>query len=121
MNSAFRTITSSETPLVQNAQELISRGSQIRAARALLDWSISDLAAASGVHRNTVGSWESRAKITRRQQLDEQSGPARIAKAIRAAGVQFILDPAPGVCFARQASVALANGTPGGASHDVLP
>lgn len=57
---------------------------QMRAARAILNWSLDRLAAASGVHRNTLSNFE-----TRRYDGD----PAKIAAvktALRAAGIIFI-------------------------------
>ena len=56
---------------------------QIRAARALLGWTVRDLADKAGVHRNTVTRAE-----------NETGGPGYAAAAIRAtleaAGVDFI-------------------------------
>ena len=58
---------------------------QIRAARALLDWSVRDLAAKAGVHRNTVTRTET-----------DETGPghaiAAIRAALEAAGVEFIAE-----------------------------
>ena len=57
---------------------------QIRAARALLRWSQSDLAARSGVHVNPIKAFES-----------ERSAPIwttlnKLERALRKAGVEFI-------------------------------
>ena len=56
---------------------------QIRAARALLNWTVRDLADAAGVHRNTVTRAET-----------DATGPGHASAAIRAAlegaGVEFI-------------------------------
>ena len=56
---------------------------QIRAARALLNWTVRDLAESAGVHRNTVTRAET-----------EATGPGYAQDAIRhaleAAGVEFI-------------------------------
>jgi len=56
---------------------------QIRAARALLNWTVRDLADQAGVHRNTVTRAET-----------DATGPGHaheaIRKAIEDAGVQFI-------------------------------
>jgi transcriptional regulator with XRE-family HTH domain len=56
---------------------------QIRAARALLNWTVRDLAERAGVHRNTVTRAET-----------DATGPghatAAIRAAIEAAGVEFI-------------------------------
>jgi transcriptional regulator with XRE-family HTH domain len=55
---------------------------QLRAARALLEWSVDDLASIADVHRNTV----------LRAEKGEASGPtlAAIRLALEGAGVQFI-------------------------------
>ncbi len=56
---------------------------QIRAARALLNWTVRDLAERSGVHRNTVTRSE-----------NDATGPGHATAALRvcleAAGVEFI-------------------------------
>ena len=56
---------------------------QIRAARALLNWTVRDLAEKSGVHRNTVTRAET-----------DATGPGyateAMCAALEAAGVQFI-------------------------------
>lgn len=56
---------------------------QIRAARALLDWTVRDLAERAGVHRNTITRAET-----------DATGPgtahAAIKAALESAGVQFI-------------------------------
>jgi transcriptional regulator with XRE-family HTH domain len=65
---------------------------QLRAARGLLDWSVRDLAARAGVHRNTVTRAET-----------ELGGPghavAQMARALEAAGVEFLDGDQPGVRF----------------------
>jgi len=70
---------------------------QLRAARALLGWTIRDLAERSGVHRNTVARLES---------ADPTTGHARAAirAALEAAGVEFLDNGAgPGVRLRRDA------------------
>jgi DNA-binding XRE family transcriptional regulator len=42
---------------------MIAIGAQIKAARALLDWNRSQLAQASGLHKNAVAYWERRPDI----------------------------------------------------------
>lgn len=78
---------------------MIETGSQIRAARALLGWTRVDLAKAAGLHRNAVGYWEAKAEITRRHFAGPQSGPRLITEAFAQAGVTFLSEPGPGVCF----------------------
>ena len=57
---------------------------QMRAARALLNWSLDRLADESGVHRNTLSNFE-----TRKYDGDPEK-VAAARKALRAAGVLFI-------------------------------
>lgn len=63
---------------------------QIRAGRALLNWTVRDLADRAGVHRNTVTRSET-----------DATGPGHATAAIRAtleaAGVEFTNGDAPGV------------------------
>lgn len=67
---------------------------QIRAARALLNWTVRDLADKSGVHRNTITRSET-----------DATGPGHATAAIRAAleaaGVVFLLENGngPGVAL----------------------
>lgn len=58
---------------------------QLRAARGLLNWTVRDLSAAAGVHRNTV---------TRIETGETTSGNAIVAikKTLEAAGVVFLPD-----------------------------
>ncbi len=56
---------------------------QIRAARGLLNWTVRDLAAASGVHRNTVTRIETEA-------TGIGHAVAAIRRALETAGVEFI-------------------------------
>lgn len=59
---------------------------QVRMARAALNWSLSDLAKASGVHRNTISNFET----------GKFGGSEAVRKSIRealeAAGVEFIAE-----------------------------
>jgi transcriptional regulator with XRE-family HTH domain len=70
---------------------------QIRAARALLNWTVRDLAEKAGVHRNTVTRAET-----------DATGPGHATAAIRAtleaAGVIFIAEngEGPGVRLAKR-------------------
>ncbi len=67
---------------------------QIRAARGLLNWTIRDLAAKAGVHRNT---------ITRMEADQVTHGPtiAAIVRALEDGGVEFTDEGRPGVRFAK--------------------
>lgn len=84
---------------------MIETGAQIKAARALLNWRVVDLADAAGLHRNAVGYWEGQTVITARHRSGWQSGPQRILDAFRRAGVAFINDPGPGVHLVSQAQI----------------
>lgn len=64
-----------EAPLVKAAQ--------VRMARAGLDWSLEDLAQASGVHRNTISNFE------RGIYEGEPNSLAKIRKALEKAGIEF--------------------------------
>ncbi len=57
---------------------------QVRMARAALNWSLADLANASGVHRNTISNFE-----TGRYAGSAES-VAAIRAALESAGVEFI-------------------------------
>lgn len=62
--------------------ELVT-SAQIRAARALLKWTVRDLAERSGVHRNTITNMET-------SDGGHAATNAAIRSALEAAGVQFI-------------------------------
>lgn len=72
---------------------------QIRAGRALLNWTVRDLADRAGVHRNTVTRAET-----------DATGPGHATAAIRtaleAAGVEFTNGDAPGVRLRKGATGA---------------
>lgn len=59
-------------------------GRQIRMARAAVDWSLRDLAAAAGVHHNTI------LHIERGRYMGEAATLNAIQKALEEAGVEFI-------------------------------
>ena len=73
-----------------NATEKVIPGdiapSQCRAARALLDWQIDQLEAASGVHRRTL------IRLERGQATTRSTTLAAIRAALEAAGVEFIAE-----------------------------
>ena len=54
---------------------MITIGAQIRAARGLLDWTRSQLAQASGLHKNAIAYWERHADIP--------TDPFRVSVAVR--------------------------------------
>ena len=80
-------------------------GAQIRAARALLDWTIGDLSAAAGVSDSTIRSIERpnsaitgglAATLEYRAQAREDS-VKKLADALTAAGITFLAPTAQGV------------------------
>lgn len=67
------------------AQEsIVVTPAQVRMARAALNWSLSQLAEAAGVHRNTISNFETGKFGGSDQALDA------IRSALEAAGVEFI-------------------------------
>jgi len=57
---------------------------QVRMARAALDWTVRDLADATGLHRNTINN------IEVGRYAGDQKTLELIEKTLRAAGVEFI-------------------------------
>jgi transcriptional regulator with XRE-family HTH domain len=69
---------------VKAAQEApLLKPAQVRMARAGLDWSLEDLAEASGVHRNTISNFE------RGIYEGEPNSLAKIRRALEKAGIEF--------------------------------
>jgi DNA-binding XRE family transcriptional regulator len=64
---------------------------QVRMARAALDWTVRDLAEATGLHRNTITN------IEVGRYAGDPATLATIAKVFAAAGVQFIDENGGGV------------------------
>ena len=60
------------------------KSAQVRMARGALNWSLADLAQASGVHRNTISNFE-----TGRYDMNAEN-VAKVRSALEAAGVEFI-------------------------------
>jgi hypothetical protein len=73
-------------------------GKQIRAGRALLGWTRSELAQAAGLHRNSVAYWEDTDSITATG-FHVPYACRLIDQAFEAAGIEAFCDPAPGVRF----------------------
>jgi transcriptional regulator with XRE-family HTH domain len=63
---------------------------QLRAARALLNWTVRDLAEKAGVHRNTVTRMETEA-------TGAGHAAAQVVRTLEAAGVEFTNGGEPGV------------------------
>jgi DNA-binding XRE family transcriptional regulator len=71
--------------LVTPAQETtVVKPAQVRMARAALEWSLAQLAEASGVHRNTISNFETGRYAGKPESLDA------IRAALEAAGIIFI-------------------------------
>ena len=66
---------------------LIVTGCQIRAARALLGWTRSDLAHAAGLHANSIAYWEEMDVISGRR---PPHACTRMREALHRAGVEFV-------------------------------
>lgn len=64
---------------------------QVRMARAGLDWSLDDLAEASGVNRNMIASYE------RGLFEGEPATLQKIRRALEKAGIEFLAGEMPGV------------------------
>jgi DNA-binding XRE family transcriptional regulator len=78
--------------LVYLSQEkYVVKPAQVRMARAALNWSLSDLAEASGVHRNTVSNYETGKYAGSPEALNA------IRRALEGAGVVFIDENGGGV------------------------
>ena len=71
---------------------------QVRMARGALNWSLADLANASGVHRNTISNFE-----TGRYDMNP-GNVSKIRSALEAAGIEFIEENGggPGVRLAKR-------------------
>jgi transcriptional regulator with XRE-family HTH domain len=69
---------------------------QVRAGRALLAWTVRDLAERSGVHRNTITNFETGKRTSDPHKLDA------LVRALEAAGVEFTNGDAPGVRLRRE-------------------
>ena len=75
---------------------MIVSGNQIRAARALLDWTQAQLAAAAKLHPNAIAYWEGREQIP--WGIYRQPWACRrIREALHSAGVDFLPSPIVGV------------------------
>jgi transcriptional regulator with XRE-family HTH domain len=71
---------------------------QVKAARALLGWSMSRLGMRSGTSVHTVKSFEQTGRVASMYCRTEQVEPlAAIRATLEAAGVEFIEGDAPGV------------------------
>jgi hypothetical protein len=86
----------------QSEAAMIESGAQIRAARALLGWSQTDLAKAASRHKNAVTYWESKSEITRRHRSGHLSGPRVIEEAFNERGIVFLPAPDLGVKHAHK-------------------
>jgi transcriptional regulator with XRE-family HTH domain len=75
---------------------IVVKPAQVRMARAALNWSLQDLAKASGVHRNTISNYE-----TGKYGGSEEALSA-VRAALEAAGIEFTNGEAPGVRMRRK-------------------
>lgn len=77
---------------------MLTTGNQIKAARALLDWTQKDLATAAALHSNAIAYWEDK-PVIHHNRRHTNTGPSRIVRALESAGVAFIREPGAGVCL----------------------
>ena len=96
----------------------IVMGCQIRAARALLGWSRSDLAHAAGLHANSIAYWEEMAAISGRR---EPHACARIREALHQAGVEVVGHAKPGVRLCQNANYVTRPPSRARPRHGVKP
>jgi hypothetical protein len=94
----------------------IRTGSQIKAARALLGWTIDDLAEVAGVNSNTVIRWEGTLAIPVRVPY----GVQRITAALLKNDVIPFAEPTPGVRLAEKPIFATPKAR-ARAGHEVSP
>ena len=80
----------------------IVTGCQIKAARALLDWSRAKLARAAGLHLNAVAYWEQTPVIPTGRR--EPHACTRIRQALHHAGIEFVGHAKPGVRLCQNAN-----------------
>jgi len=76
---------------------LITSGSQIRAARAGLGWSQTELAERAGIHAQSASYWERQGAISRYRAQGRALG--LMLAAFQSAGVDMIAEPRVGVFF----------------------
>jgi transcriptional regulator with XRE-family HTH domain len=109
-------MASNESRPVNPNPSKLSTGSQIRAGRALLGWRRTDLATATGLHRNSIARWENCARLPRQ----EPFACTKIRAALLSAGVVTIATPAPGVCLVKAParSAAKSGSTPADSAPD---
>jgi transcriptional regulator with XRE-family HTH domain len=85
---------------------------QLRAARALLNWTVRDLALQAAVHRNTVTRAET-------GETNHGHAVAAIIRAFEAAGVEFTNGGEPGVKLKRKISQGGELQSPKGPGQDL--
>ncbi len=76
---------------------MITAGFQIRAARAGLGWSQTELAERAGIHAQSASYWERQGAISRYRAQGRALG--LMLAAFQSAGVDMIAEPRVGVFF----------------------
>jgi len=76
---------------------LITAGFQIRAARAGLGWSQTELAERAGIHAQSASYWERQGAISRYRAQGRALG--LMLAAFKSAGVDVVAEPRPAVFF----------------------
>ncbi len=76
---------------------MITAGFQIRAARAGLGWSQTELAERAGIHAQSASYWERQGAISRYRAQGRALG--LMLAAFKSAGVDVVAEPRPAVFF----------------------
>ncbi len=76
---------------------MITAGFQIRAARAGLGWSQTELAERAGIHAQSASYWERQGEISRYRAQGRALG--LMLAAFKSAGVDVVAEPRPAVLF----------------------
>lgn len=98
---------------------MISRGAQVRAARALLGWTRAELAQAAGLHRNAIAYWEAKTAIPAGA-YSEPLACRRIREALRNAGVEVFASPYVGIRLCRKTKFCTSTRERARARHGVI-
>jgi hypothetical protein len=96
----------------------IVTGRQIRAARALLDWSRAKLARAAGLHPNAVAYWEGTDAIPVGRR--EPHACTKIRLALHDAGIEFVGHAKPGVRLVENTNFVMRPPSRARARHGVI-
>ena len=82
------------------------RSAQLRMARAALNWTVRDLAEATGLHRNTITN------IEVGRYAGDQKSLELIEQVLRKAGIEFIDEGGPGVRLRKRQQIIVGDPAP---------